>query len=496
MVRAKKIISIIMIISLISVCFSGCKKENNGKYTESWIEWEEEVDGTSGNDSDAVSGDKSSKGSNSGKIKSTQAVPPVADEKYFPKDWVNARAQYEKAHNPYNIPAKLKGTTVTFATWIDHTKSEAANAWNTFEKATGIKVKWVEIPQREYISKLASMMASDTAPDVFVENNDFFPQSLNIAQPLNKISTIDFNDPIWDQSIIKESTFGNNVYYINTMYTIWSGGDSVYYNKKAFEDNGLLTPQDYIDAGQWTMDSLIKCMTEFKALNSSYTGGNVGPQYFASTAGSSLVSKKNGKFVSGIDDEAFTKAFRYFYEMRDAGLLGGTEKAFMDGTCGLYIVGTMGLKNTGFFKQMDPDNLGVAPIPPLDGNSTYYRSAIFRTYGICRGAKNAEGAGYFLRYFLDPYNYDYNQTFMNAESRDYYVNNIAGISADKKHFDFTGSAATVFGYSALERGTWVNTLRTTDAAQFKVELAKFSNEVNTAVNKCNQLVDSIIARDK
>ena len=97
-----------MIISLISVCFSGCKKENNGKYTESWIEWEEEVDGTSGDDSDAVSGDKSSKGSNSGKIKSTQAVPPVADEKYFPKDWVNARAQYEKAHNPYNIPAKLR----------------------------------------------------------------------------------------------------------------------------------------------------------------------------------------------------------------------------------------------------------------------------------------------------------------------------------------------------------------------------------------------------
>ena len=500
MKKCYKFLSLMMAIALVSVSFSGCEKKNESEYAESWIEWDEVVDDGSGNQSQGnqsqgnqSQGDKSQSG---GKANINQNVAPIADEKYFPKDWLSEREAYEKSHAPYNVAKKLKGTTVKFATWIDHTKSEGANAFNTFEKATGIKVEWVNIPQSEYIPKLASMMASGTAPDVFVENNDFFPSSLNIAQPLNKISTLDMKDPIWDQSVIKESTFGKNVYYINTKYSIWNGGDSVYYNKKAFEDNGILTPQDYIDAGQWTMDNLIKVMQEFKALNTSYTGGAVNPSYFASSMGTSLIYKKDGKFVSGVNDAALTTAFGYYNKMKDQKLLGGTEKGFMDGTCGVYLVGTMGLKKTGFFKAMDPGNIGVAPIPSIDGKNNSYLSAIYRAYGICRGAKNAEGAAYFLRYFLDPLNYDFDSAFLNDDLRDYFINNISGITADKKHFDFTGSGATVFGYAASEKNTWTNSLRNAESAQFSVELQKISNEVNTAVNKCNDIVNSVIAKDK
>lgn len=489
-----------MILSIILVSLSGCTKTDTSSFTESWIEWEEEVpvedddSNANSNENNSANNSKTEKPADTGS--NTQKVEVVADERYFPSDWLKAREQYEKNNPPYNVPSKLKGTTVTFATWMDHTKTEGAHAWKTFEEQTGIKIKWVNIPQSEYVPKLAAMMASQQSPDVFVENNEFFPQTLEIAQPLNKISTIDINDPIWDQSVIKASTYGKNFYFINTKYSIWNGGDSVYYNKKAFEDNGLLTPQDYIDAGQWTMDNLIKVMTEFKALNSSYTGGHVVPSYLTSALGSSIVYQKNGKFVSGINDSAFTEGFRIYNKMKEAKLLGGTEKGFMDGTCGIYIVGTMGLKRAGVFAKMDPDNLGVAPIPSIDGKSTPYTSAIFRSYGICRGAKNPEGAAYFLRYFLDPFNYDYDTVFMNEELRDYFVNNISGISADKKFFDYSGCSAVMFGYATLERNTWRNALANAEPAQFNVELQKISNEVNAAVKKCNQIIDKVIAQDK
>ena len=52
--------------------------------------------------------------------------------------------------------------------------------------------------------------------------------------------------------------------------------------------------------------------------------------------------------------------------MKDNKLLGGTDKGFMDGTTAIYIVGTMGLKRTGVFAKMNPEDLGVAPMPNLD----------------------------------------------------------------------------------------------------------------------------------
>ena len=75
----------------------------------------------------------------------------------FGEKYVTERAAYEKEHNPYNVPEELKGTTVKFATWIDHNTTEAKYPMSTFEKVTGIKVEWVDIPSETYVDKLASL---------------------------------------------------------------------------------------------------------------------------------------------------------------------------------------------------------------------------------------------------------------------------------------------------------------------------------------------------
>ena len=458
MKNSKRILCMFLAVAMISTIFSGC-------------------------------GGKSSTTDNTLKNK-------ITNEGYLDKKWLAEREEYEKEHAPYNVPEKLKGTKVVFATWIDPMTDESANAWSTFESVTGIKPEFITVTQSEYNTKVASLIASGEAPDIFIENMDTFPTSLNLVQPLNKISTIDLNDPIWDKSLSEFSTFGGNTYFVNSKYTIWSGGDLVYYNKKALEDNGILTPQDYIDAGEWTLENLFKIAREFKSINSSYGGVGLAWRYLAAASGSALAQVKDGKFVSGINDATMLDALRQYYIARDDKLVvSNPNKGLMAGTNAFVIVGAYGLKKTGYFGGMkDPENLGFAPIPSLDGKSenTYY-SAIYRSYGICRGAKNPEGAGYFLRYYLDPLNYDYDDAFITEDARDFYIKYVSAVDAKDKVFDFTTSVANAIGYSG---DTWRNTIQSSTGDQYSVALQSISNEVQAGINAANKLIDDVIARDK
>lgn len=430
------------------------------------------------------------------KTKDTTLKNEITNEGYFNADWLAEREAYEKEKDPYAVPENLKGTTVKFATWIDPMTAEDAYVWSTFEEKTGIKPEFIYVGQGEYSTKIASLIASGDAPDVFMENMDTFPTSLKLVQPLNKISSIDLNDPIWDKSMSEFATFGGNTYFINTKYTIWSGGDLVYYNKKALEDNGILTPQDYIDAGQWTLENLFKIAREFKSVNPAYGGIGLDWRYLAAASGSALAYMKDHKFVSGVNDTSMMDALRMYYIGRDEGLTAANaNKGLMSGTNAMVIVGAYGLKKTGYFKGMkDPENLGFAPIPSIDGKAeNSYYSAIYRSYGICRGAKNAEGAGYFLRYYLDPLNYDYDEAFISEDARDFYLNTVSSVDAKVKVFDFTTSVANALGYNGSD---WRNSIQNSNGDQFTVALQSISNEVQAGVNSANKLIDEIIARDK
>ena len=262
------------------------------------------------------------------------------------------------------------------------------------------------------------------------------------------------------------------------------------------EEYGILTPQDYIDAGEWTLENLFKIAREFKRVNPAHGGVGLEWRYLAAASGSALAQIKDGKFVSGINDASMMDALRMYYIGRDEGLTAtNANKGLMAGTNAFVIVGSYGLKKTGYYKGMkDPENLGFAPIPSIDGKSenTFY-SAIYRSYGICRGAKNPEGAGYFLRYYLDPLNYDYDEAFISEDARDFYLEYVSAVDAKDKVFDFTTSVANAIGYKGSD---WRNSLQNSNGDQYTVALQTISNEVQAGVNAANKLINDVIARDK
>ena len=143
-----------------------------------------------------------------------------------------------------NVPVELDGTTVKFATWIDHKSNESAMVLSDFTDLTGIKVELTRIAQSEYVSKMTSLVASGDSPDVVVCNGEW-PRLLPVMQPLDD-TILDASDPFWDQGVVKTYTVGGRPYLVNVEQGPWDmGSGCVYYNKRIFEDNGITTPDLY-----------------------------------------------------------------------------------------------------------------------------------------------------------------------------------------------------------------------------------------------------------
>ena len=410
----------------------------------------------------------------------------------FGEEYVVERLEWEEKNNPNEIPAELKGTTVEFATWLDPRTDICKYAVAAFEEATGMNVKWIEIPQKGYTEKLASLVASGSAPDVFFDNGDQFTTVLKLAKPLDEVKSINMDDPIWDKDVINYTTFNGHPYEINTRNSLNAAGDYiVFYNKRILEENGIKTPEEYINEGKWTIDAMLEVMREYAALGEGYSGGFVEPQYLAAASGTAIIYMKDGKFVSGLNDPALQNAYKNFLEWQSDGLMSNqSEAGIIKGSIGLLLGTTYGLKTDGAFKGIDGDMLGFAPIPTVDGGASNYTAAKWNAYGILNNSKNPEGAGYFLRYLLDPYNHNLDELFISEDARDYYFKNACATDFSKKVFMYDKSIAPLMGYSWDLAGlrVWDYALMRTKVAQFATTVASIENEVDTGVKKANEIL--------
>lgn len=467
--KFKKVMALIMSAALLVSAFAGCGG-NSGN----------EGGGSSNKEQKEESGSKYS-----------------TWEEMFGEEYVKAREEYEAEHgNPYeNIPEELKGTTVKFATFKDPSEGEDGPVIEKFTEETGINVEYVYVPQDTYFSQLSTMIASGECPDVYVENNEFFPSTLQISMPLDQVSTIDLNDPIWDTGYADFTTFGDHSYQLNAKYSVWQTSHVVYYNKKAFEENGIMTPQDYMDAGEWTMDNALAIMREFAALGDGYAGGQIKPEVAASAVDSAIFYLKDGRFVNGLGEAGLEYAYKLYYTLYDEGLNQGAGiENVMKGTVGLFTVDSFGLKKNGYFRYAEPDDLGYAPFPEVEGYENYTPSH-YRAYGILSGSKNAEAAGIFLRYYLDPYNYDWDSAFLSDEAKDFYIEYVAGEDFSNKRFSFDITGTTLLGYTGYDgRYSWRQTLCWTNASQLLTAMESIRNEVDTAVGKANAILDELATK--
>lgn len=376
----------------------------------------------------------------------------------------------------------LRGTKLKFATWKNPEVDEDGPVIKAFEETYGIDVDIVTVAQNTYIRDIAGKITADDAPDVFFSNGDF-PACLSVLQSIDA-GKIDLNDSIWDQDFIKAATVDGKVYLLNTVGNIWNEVDCVFYNKNLLENNNITTPQEYLDADKWNLDALKKVMTDVKSLGSDYCGGYILPESLLGISGTQVYNLKDGKFSNGITDK-YTRVLQFLAECKTNGLVDGysniNRDEFIDGKVGIAVTNAFGLKKTGYWMNMDPSSIGFVPLPDFDAQTKGAQTSLFRGWGICKGAKNPEAAGLFLRYYLDVNNYDTSSAFISEDAEAFFFQLTALDSANKVHSFYAEAIHSITG-DAMGN---IVTAASSTPAQVSQILSSYANIVNTNVEKLN-----------
>ena len=174
------------------------------------------------NNSNTSSSGKNSKptDTSSGGGKVTTTVPK--ENQVGGKSWKDVLA---------GMPKKLRGTKLTMYNWNPATEYTGAPAvMDAFKKQTGIQVTWNTVSHSTYFTKLPALIASgENIPDmarIGYADLDFIQN----MQPLS-VSKFDFKDEAWDQTMMKNLTFGGKTYGTTLQNTHISGVYVMFYNK-------------------------------------------------------------------------------------------------------------------------------------------------------------------------------------------------------------------------------------------------------------------------
>ena len=463
-----KIVCLLLVLALAAGCGSSGNSSDEWIYSEIVITGDGETDGTQSGDASGT--DNVSTGSNGSS--STTSGGKGGPSGSGSSGGVN--------------PEDYRGTTVRYATWIDPKKAEDGPVVDDFTKKYGIKVQVDLVPQSTYVNEIAGMIASGNSPDVFFDNC-FFPSSLSVLQPIDAMK-LDLSDSIWEKGILEMSKFGGKSFLVNTVGNIWSEVDCVFYNKKIFADHNITTPEEYYEAGRWTWETLTKCMADVKG--AGYIGGYIDMQTMLGSTGAGFYSLKNGKFANSVNDMTYNAMTQMAQWVSDGLIRPPLERNlinnFITGKAGIAITNAFGLKETGYFKNMNQKDIGFTYLPSWDENTKAYTTGLFRGWGLCRGAKNPVGAGIFLRYYLDVNNYDYEEAFINSDAADFFLKLTTGVETDDKNPYFLLGIGALVGETDDDYKEFVGMapgqVRTAISAKMNTFTAN-ANKVNDEISK-------------
>lgn len=398
-----------------------------------------------------------------------------------------------------DMPSELQGTTVKFATWVDHSATNTSVALAGFEETTGMKYQMVQVDQANYITKMTSLIASDESPDVVVENGEF-PRTLKLVQPLSKETNgLDATDPFWDQRASERYKIGNCYYFVNGANTHWNADSTItYFHRTILEENGIKTPADYVEENNWTVDTLFTLLKQIKngvSLNTAPAKITMASWLHIYNANQVKWDTEQDKFINCLTDDTTKAAMKKIMEAQDEGLatvIDNHDDGITTGTHIIQMAGGYGLKQRpGWFEAMDVNDLGYTYLPKLNASDENYPVSVStRAYGICKGAKNAKGAAYFIRYFLNDAHYEMDSVYKSDEAMDLAAE--LRKLGDTNKIDMTRAVSCTVDSSFRTTLQYIDPMLKGTAAQVDVNLASAANNFNAAVNESNNIIKDVL----
>lgn len=379
---------------------------------------------------------------------------------------------------------KTTSSTVKYATWEKLGSTEYAPVIKKFTADTKIKVKIVAVPQDNYEEKISAMIAAGNSPDVIKDQNRF-PYTLANAQPITN-GGVNPNDSRWDPVETSITTVNGKTFYVSSKQPIFQCRYLLYYNKKLFTANGINSPEDYVKANNWNLETFKKAAQEIKAATGLDCGAYLDFESFPSCYRGQFFKLSNGKFSSGVLDDSMRSIVTYMLDGAKGGYfsLGNRldDNGFVAGKKPMVIMDTYGLKANGYFKAMKDSDLGFTYLPKENASDADYPSAGWSGgVGIAKGSKNVEGAGKFINYVFDMDKFEYRDIYKNEASKNFHIQ-ITNRALDSNRVAF-------FGPHLNKLSPITANLLNTDSSQVVANLSKVQNVVNDMVNKANAEIE-------
>ena len=407
----KSILSMLLILIFV-FCAAACGgKENASDANDDFFADSENVI-SGGNQNDTVSDSTASNNVDNSKPNSNTDKNTVGG-----KTWEQVLA---------SIPKNLRGTTIDFYNWNPPSEyTGSSTVMKNFEKETGIKVNWITQDYNTYQTRLASMVAADKAPD-FARTNKPIVTAMQSFQPLSA-TKFDFTDGAWDQTVMKDYSINGKAYATSLNNTHLGSMSVLFYNKALIDNYDFEDPYKLWKNGKWTWEKFLSMSKKFKEeANTKYGAGSWEWSGLSQVFGIGGPYEYDGKkYRSVINDSDFISVTQ---EIAD---LYNTDSLIQDWGAESFDRGELlfwsgfsihGRRLNSYFSNLkNAGTLYAVPLPSVEGQKTYYQGRNeYEAYALVKGAKNPEAVPYFLRYFLDPDNYDLDAFYPNAQMEEVY----------------------------------------------------------------------------
>lgn len=330
------------------------------------------------------------------------------------------------------VPDSVKKKEIHVLMWRDYDPPEKMMV-EAFQKKTGIKIRTTITTEQAYSTKLISLISAKDSPDVVMITTASFPGIVTKAcQPLDP-EVFRLDDSAWYKTYM-DCFMVNGKYFTVAMNKGTNTEDTNYmtfYLKSVLKSCGIKTmPYDLYKDGKWNWETQRDIIN--KARSSGIGGFSMlNSDAFMYSAGGSFVKYDGKKYTNNMDDPCILEGWREAARLKEEGSLEYWDHINVaQGKIALFqAIAYQGLSVSEAFTNVVGGKANVNCVPmagPKDG--TTYNPVRAKCWGVAKGAKNVEGAAYFLRYFLDVKNAgEYSSLFINKQVQEVY-----DIICDKK----------------------------------------------------------------
>ena len=324
-----------------------------------------------------------------------------------------------------SMPKELRGTSIEIFHWNPSSElPNGANVITKFQQQTGIKVNWKVASYDNYDVELQARVAAGKSPDIvlfqWMNSN-----RAKLCQPVTGVG-FNFNNSDWDKELMKYYTVKGKTYAVNMKGTFLNRPSAIFYNKTLIEKYDFEDPYTLWKQGKWTESKFMEMCEEFKrTVNGPAWSASKWDVWALLYGLQSEISYKDGKYGNNLKDKKAITAWQRCAEFNQSGLVDTSwdTNGFEAGKYLFFDTSLMYTRTTQpyFSNLKSSGTLGVVPFFKVDGQSTQYQlMSEYEAYGFAKGAKNAKGAAFFLRYYLDPASYDAKTFFCTEQAKEVY----------------------------------------------------------------------------